>query len=213
MRPVESSAMSKLLLPDDRELLLKEADWVAQDIQDNRAALNRLQAVFVIGTYGIVAWTVGRAAGDLTDDAALWGLRARLDFAMAFTAVSVFNLFVTVLSFEEAARRIILNARLRVLALRLGANQTDWQYRLSVEGAQLIGVWRWVSLLVVTGPLIILMFFCVWFFRPVAVAGVFGPVSWWTGTVATGLGTVMLFLFGPTVRRMIGKDIEKLSRE
>jgi hypothetical protein len=48
------------LLDDDRASLMKEPDWIREDIQEAWRRVERIQAVHLVVLYGMAAWAISR---------------------------------------------------------------------------------------------------------------------------------------------------------
>jgi hypothetical protein len=136
--------MTDTITPDDRELLLKEADWIREDIADTWQLVRQLQAANIIVIAGIWGWILGKAiepALSVNSDAALWALRNRGEIALAVSIVSWINLAFTLHTVHEIAHWIALNVELIRRGDRLGG-ETRWNWRFEIERVPYVGASR-----------------------------------------------------------------------
>lgn len=112
----------------ERDMLVKEADWVWSEMQDFIRLVQRYRYTYVAALFAAVGWVLGQAVGGPKNS--LFGLATRPDIAGILCLLSMINGVFTLL-IMEAARKVQTLARYRViLATRLGREQPIWRWEL-----------------------------------------------------------------------------------
>jgi hypothetical protein len=172
--------------PEERELLLKDADWIRADINDARDKLHTVTNAYILAVYGVAAWIIGKALDrPLTienADAYLWSLRTRPDIALALCAVPVLSCVVTLLQFYVGALHLANSLLLSKIAMRLGS-YTAWRSQLRVEGTRLVRLWRSAYVFIGGASSTAAMFGALWFVYPAAQRSHIVHACWWVSLV------------------------------
>lgn len=128
---------SDLQASSERELLMKEADWVQAEMVDASEWLRRLTTVYAAALYGLAIWVSGRVLHSSVDvtrfDTEVWALRDRADLAIAACVLLWTHVVGTFLTLEATSQYVALVIHLNRVANRLGS-PSRWRWRGDVVG-------------------------------------------------------------------------------
>lgn len=123
-------------MPEDFEerMLLKEADWVWEEMEDFVRLVQRYRSLYVTALFVSIGWVLGQALGAAAAQKgpadALNDLRGRPDIAAVMCVIPMLNA-VFFLLMMEAARQIQSLARYRfLLGCKLGDGKPVWRWEL-----------------------------------------------------------------------------------
>jgi hypothetical protein len=134
----------------DRELLLKEAEWIYQDAAETRRVIERLQVIYFGALYGITVWIFTRIlnAPPIQSVDSPFAVFRRPDIALVMCSVPVISTGLFLMLMESVFRWLRLHRALGRLAAELGESGR-WQWRgvIDFKDKEVVGFWRDASVL------------------------------------------------------------------
>ena len=182
-----------------RELQLKEAEWVYEEMEDFVRLIQRYRGLFITAVFAAVGWLLGQALtaappGGTTPGATLIALRQRPDIAAVFCIVPLLNALFVVLMLEAQFQMQSLARYRFVLGAVLNDGTPVWQWerwKETREGS--VRAWTnpsniYFGLVAVTLPVAAL-----WFAWPAVLLAGSGMLwTFWLGAAAISASLVVL---------------------
>ena len=196
----------------NRAMVIKEADWIREDISDSYSHLVRLQAIQLATAAAILGWIGGKVVDVsgpiLTPDAIIWGLRSRGDVALAVCAIVGLNLVFSLTTIETAARWMALNGELIRRADALGG-VNRWNWRIAIEREPYVVKWRSVYMLAVGVVGIVVHIGALWFICPATHQSSIVTVAWWFAAGCYVASSIAWVAYAMTIGRDLDTHVAK----
>jgi hypothetical protein len=172
-------------------LLLKEAEWLREDIKTVVDRRDRLQIGHLVTLSVICGWIVNRAFTGTTNlpqvDAAVSAARSRPDMALAMCGVAALNMIYLLLSMPLTVRWQMCNVRLAQIAAQM---QMPDVWIVPMNSAALTSEGRFavnVSSIINLALAVALTIGSLWFAYPAARHSVVIATAWLPATVITAI--------------------------
>jgi hypothetical protein len=204
------------LSSEERDLMLREAQWIQEDAQDAWQYIRRLDVAYLLAMYGVIAWIVGKALENtLTPenaDPTLWAFRNRPDIGLAVSALPIVNSAFAILQLDAAVQWLAFTLQLGLLGIDLMPNLTTkseprWTWRTKAERMLTVRVWRRVVttyLAVIANVVIVGM---LWFVWPAAQRSTIVRAAWLVGVAAHVVAFVATTAYRLTIYRTLRRDV------
>jgi hypothetical protein len=199
----------------DAEMLLKEAEWTQQDIRDLRDRSNAMMTAYVVATYALFAWVVGKAleggpAAAVNVDAQIWGLRSRVDVALAICAIPMVNALFVTIQLEIATKSMWMRHHLASIARDLGSARWTWGEDVDQSPTVLMASGGFVLVALVAGGA--LMCGGLWFVHPAIHRSGIAKTFWYLAVASLVVATVATFVVAVFAPTRIGAEIQSRRR-